>query len=205
MKKPNSGFPISSATGPMHRSPCTLSSPPTAARRLLARPPLRRLLLPPTSHVPLGPCRPNPATSMLGLLADYGSNCGFFFFIFKKIKISKIYVRFEKFQKYTPVALWGATWLKYNFFFFKFATKSLEKKKGACRPPPQRRQDPVAHPRGDRALSPVGGRQGPLLKPWPSFPLSFEPKNSGKKRGVMKHRSINIPSIVCNGKYESDQ
>ena len=32
---------------------------------------------------------------------------GFFFFIFKKIKISKIYVGFGKFQKYTPVALWG--------------------------------------------------------------------------------------------------
>jgi len=32
---------------------------------------------------------------------------GFFFFIFKKIKISKIYVDFGKFQKYTPVALWG--------------------------------------------------------------------------------------------------
>ena len=30
---------------------------------------------------------------------------GFFFFIFKKIKISKIYVCFEIFQKYTPVAL----------------------------------------------------------------------------------------------------
>ena len=28
----------------------------------------------------------------------------FFFFILKKIKISKIYVRFEKFQKYTPIA-----------------------------------------------------------------------------------------------------
>jgi len=33
--------------------------------------------------------------------------CGFFFFIFKKIKISKIYIGFGKFQKYTPVALWG--------------------------------------------------------------------------------------------------
>ena len=31
-----------------------------------------------------------------------------FFYIFKKIKISKIYVRFEKFRKYTPVAR-GAT------------------------------------------------------------------------------------------------
>ena len=47
------------------------------------------------------------------------------------------------------------------FFFFKFPTKSLEKKKGACRPP-NGRQDPVAHPRGDRGLSPVGGATGAL-------------------------------------------
>ena len=37
----------------------------------------------------------------------YAQSGGFFFFIFKKIKISKIYVRFGKFQKYTPVALGG--------------------------------------------------------------------------------------------------
>ena len=36
-------------------------------------------------------------------------------------------------------------------FFFKFATRSLAKKKG-----------PVAHPRGDRGLSPVGGATGSL-------------------------------------------
>ena len=68
-------------------------------------------------------------------------------------------------------------------FFFKFATRSLEKK-GACRPPPT----------GDRALSPtpglycrpLGGRQGPLplSHRMPSFPLSFEPKNSGKKSAL---------------------
>ena len=40
----------------------------------------------------------------------------FSFLYLKKIKISKIYVRFGKFQKYTPVALWGATGLKCNFF-----------------------------------------------------------------------------------------
>ena len=45
-----------------------------------------------------------------------------------------------------------ATGPKCNFFFFKFATKSLEKKKGACRPPS-----------GDRVLSPVGGATGPPL------------------------------------------
>ena len=44
-------------------------------------------------------------------------------------------------------------------FFFKFATRSLAKKRGLL--PPNRRQGPVAHPRGDRGLSPVGGRQGP--------------------------------------------
>ena len=32
-----------------------------------------------------------------------------------------------------------------------------EKKEGPCRPPPNGRQAPVAHPRGDRGLSPVGG------------------------------------------------
>jgi len=31
----------------------------------------------------------------------------FSFLYLKKIKISKIYVGFGKFQKYTPVALWG--------------------------------------------------------------------------------------------------
>ena len=48
------------------------------------------------------------------------------------------------------------------FFFFKFTTKSLERKKeGACRSP-QGRQGPVAR---------WGGRQGPfpLFKPWPPF------------------------------------
>ena len=76
----------------------------------------------------------------------------------------------EKFQKYTPVALWGRQGSNV-FFFFKFATKSLKKKKeGACRPP-NGRQAPVAHPRGDRPLSPVGGRQAPspYFKPWPPF------------------------------------
>ena len=84
----------------------------------------------------------------------------FSFLYLKTIKISKIYVRFGKFQKYTPVALWGATGLKCNFFFFKFATKSLEEKKeGACRPP-NVRQAPVAYPRGDRPVGPAYRRQG---------------------------------------------
>ena len=47
-------------------------------------------------------------------------------------------------------------------FFFKFATRSLAKKRG-----------PVAHPRGDRGLSPVGGGGDrvpiTLYKPWPPY------------------------------------
>ena len=76
----------------------------------------------------------------------------FSFLYLKKIKNLKIYVHFEKFQKYTPVTLWGATGVKCNFFFFKFAKKSLEKKKReACRP--------------------LGGDRLPLpyFNPWPLF------------------------------------
>ena len=55
-------------------------------------------------------------------------------------------------------------------FFFKFATRSLAKKRGlsptqratgACRPP-QGRLGPVAHWGGDRIPS-------PLYKPWPPY------------------------------------
>ena len=106
--------------------------------------------------------RPSNCSGLLGLgpVRSCGRR-GFLFFIFKKNKISKIYVRFGKFQKYTPVALCGATWLKCNFFFFKFATKSLEKKK----------RGPVAPPTGDRPLSPVGGASPPFFPPGTSLQI----------------------------------
>ena len=78
----------------------------------------------------------------------------FSFLYFLKIKISKIYVRFEIFQKYPPVAPYRATGPKCNFFFFKFATRSLAKKKGPVAPHPNGPQGPVAHPRGDRVPPP---------------------------------------------------
>ena len=61
----------------------------------------------------------------------------------------------EKFQKYTPVAPWGATGLKCNFFFFKFATKSLEKKKGGMSPTPGA-TGPCRPLGGDRVLLSAG-------------------------------------------------
>ena len=83
-----------------------------------------------------------------------GSSGGFFFFIFKKNKISKIYVGFGKFQKYTPVALWGATGLKCNFFLQICNEVPGEKKRGGLSPP-QRATGPCR---------PWGGRQGPLMQ-----------------------------------------
>ena len=66
-----------------------------------------------------------------------------------------------------------ATGPKCNFFFFKFATKSLEKKKTQL--PVGGRQGPVARPTGDRrwarptvaagGLSPPRGRQGGCRPP----------------------------------------
>ena len=91
----------------------------------------------------------------------------FSFLYFLKIKISKIYVRFEIFQKYPPVAPHRATG-KCNFFFQ--IRNEVPGKKRPCRPP-NGRQGPVAQPTGDRGLSPVGGGdrsflfffQGPIL------------------------------------------
>src|SRR6185437_14997753 len=83
----------------------------------------------------------------------------FSFLYLKKNKISKLYVRFGKFQKYTPVALWGATGLKCNFFSSNLQRSPWRKKRrGGCRPP-QGRQAPVARWGGDR-VPPL------CFKPW---------------------------------------
>ena len=96
---------------------------------------------------------------------------GFFFFIFKKIKISKIYVRFGKFQKYTPIALWGAIGLKCNFFLQICNEVPGEKKEGGLSPP-QRATGPCRPPHGRQASGPARGagrpsygRQGGLWPP----------------------------------------
>ena len=51
-----------------------------------------------------------------GSQGTYSRGAFFSFLDLKKIKISKIYVRFEKIQKYTPVALWGRHALNVIFF-----------------------------------------------------------------------------------------
>ena len=85
------------------------------------------------------------------LLSHYASvKAVFSFFILKKIKISKIYVRFEKFQKYPPVVLWGATGPSCNFFLQICNEVHGRKKRG----PVNGRQGPVTQPRGDRVPAP---------------------------------------------------
>ena len=127
----------------------------------------------------------------------------FFIFIFKKLKFQK-YMSVLKNFKNIPRSPYGERHgSNVIFFFFKFETKSLEKKKGACRPPqratgpcrpPQGRQGPVARVGG-------GGDKGPspYLSPGrysPPFPLSFEPKNSGKKRGVRRRKAAKLCRIA---------
>ena len=71
----------------------------------------------------------------------------FFSFLYlKNIKISKIYVHFEIFQKYPRSPLIGRQALSVNFFFQ--ICNEVPRKKRPCRPPT-----------GDRGLSPIGGRQ----------------------------------------------
>ena len=53
----------------------------------------------------------------------------FSFLYLKKIKISNIYVGFEKYQKYPRSPPIGRQALSVIIFFFKFATRSLGKKK----------------------------------------------------------------------------
>ena len=72
--------------------------------------------------------------------------------------------------------------------FFSNSQRGPCQKKGTCRPP-NGRQEPVAR---------WGGRQGPspLYKPWPPSPLSFQPKNSGKKRGVRRRKAAKLCRII---------
>ena len=112
----------------------------------------------------------------------------FFFFILKKLKFQK-YMSILKNFKNIPRSPYGGDMAQMYFFFFKFATKSLEKKKegglsppqratGPCRPP-QGRQDPVpARGAGRPSCGRQGGPVAPpratgsgrLYKASPSFP-----------------------------------
>ena len=98
-----------------------------------------------------------------------------------------------------------------------------EKKRGACRPP-NGRQAPVAHPRGDRTVGPPGGPVAPpagdrggacrpphgrpgqaaYIRPPPHSLLSFDLKKSRKKRGVRRREAAKlcrIPHLWSTGNF----
>ena len=67
----------------------------------------------------------------------------------------------ENFKNIPRSPYGGATGLKCNFFSSNSQRSPWRKKKrGACRPP-NGRQAPVAHPRGDRPVGPPGGPVAP--------------------------------------------
>ena len=83
------------------------------------------------------------ATTFDGPLVSSIPASGFFFFIFKKIKISKIYVRFEIFQKYTPGRPPIGRQAQCVIFFSNLQRSPWRKKNKPCRP--------------------LGGRQAPFF------------------------------------------
>ena len=72
---------------------------------------------------------------------------------------------------------------KCNFFSSNLQRSPWRKKKGACRPP-NGRQGPVAHPSGDRVLSPVGGDRPPLFFQGPilSYSSVYSSSSSARSR-----------------------
>ena len=148
---------------------------------------------------------------------DTNSSAVISFLYLKKIKISKIYVGFGKFQKYTPVALWGATGLKCNFFSSNLQRSPWRKKRGGPVAPPQRATGPCRPPQGRPSSGPArgagrpsGGRQGrpvaphgrpgqaAYIRPPPHSLLSFDLKKSKKiqkkERGEKKGSGEALPN-----------
>ena len=153
----------------------------------------------------------------------------FSFLYLKKLKFQKYMSVLENFKNIPRSPSHRATGPKCNFVFFKFATKSLEKKKfwgpvappqratGPCRPsqgrpaggPGQQAPGgPVAPPAGDRGgpVAPPGS--GRLYKASPSFPPLIWPqkieKKSRKKRGVRRSEAAKfcrIPHLWSTGNF----
>ena len=84
----------------------------------------------------------------------------------------------ENFKNIPRSPYGGATGLKCNFFLLQICNKAG--------------QGPVARWGGDRGLPPYlsPGRHSP------PFPLSFESKNSGKKRGVRRRKAAKLCRIA---------
>ena len=121
---------------------------------------------------------------------------GFFFFIFKKIKISKIYVRFGKFQKYTPVALWGRRDRAQMQFFFQICNEVPGVKKGGGLSPPQRATGGACRPPLRRPLGPAHGRGRGACRPPPVRATGVLPPIKAPALPFPPHLSPKIPPKI---------
>ena len=139
-----------------------------------------------------------PLTCTLGRLrwsgaTKYPNRLGalFSFLYFKKNQNFKNICPFWKISKLPPGRPMGGRQALDVIFFFKFATRSIDEK--------NERGGPVAPPTGDRVPPPISpGRHSP------AFSLSFEPKNSGKKRGVRRRKAAKlcrIPHLWSTGNF----
>ena len=82
----------------------------------------------------------------------------------------------------------GRQALSVIFFQIRNEVPGQKKARGHVAPPQ----------RATGACRPLGGRQGPspLYKLWLPSPLSFQPKNSGKKRGVRRRKAAKLSRIA---------
>ena len=118
-------------------------------------------------------------------------SCGFFFFIFKKIKFQKYMSVLKYFKNIPRSPSHRATGLMCNFFFQICNEVPGEKKTspvarwgatGACRPAHGRSPLGPAHSRGRGPVAPPRATRGlpPYKSPSPPLPSSCEPENSTK-------------------------
>ena len=114
----------------------------------------------PTKHLTTG----HRTKSYLGqnLIARRPNKAVFYFLYFKKLKFQKYMSVLKYFKNIPRPPSHRATGPKCNFFLQICNEVPGGKKRGACRPP-NGRQGPVAHPSGDRVLSPYGGATGPTF------------------------------------------
>ena len=115
----------------------------------------------------------------------------FFFFIFKKNQNFKNICPFSNISKLPPVALWGATGPKCNFFL-QICNEVHGRKK--MKGPPLGRPVAPAH-RRDRGVCPPCGRHGGPVAPLPSGDRVMPPYISSRPT-FPPHLSPKIPQKI---------
>ena len=130
----------------------------------------------------------------------------FFFFILKKIKILKIYVRFEKYQKYPRSPPIGRQALSVIFFSNSQRGPWEKKNEGGLVAPTRATTGPRPEARQGGLSPPPSGDRGrpPYIRIHPPFPPHLSPKIppkiQKKERGEEKGSGEALPDsalVIC--------